>query len=97
MDSLPAFTVCLDDIFLDDVRCSGREKSIADCRHRRWYSSDCSQHEAAGVICAGKLDHSQSNDTTPGDEGMTAVFALYSTSHACTGGTAGACNFKLHR
>ena len=35
---------------MDDVKCSGSETDIRDCRHVT--SDDCGAGEAAGVICS---------------------------------------------
>ena len=36
---------------LDQVRCSGRESSLLDCRHETF--DDCGNGEVAGVVCYG--------------------------------------------
>lgn len=38
-------------IMLDDVYCVGTEKSIRQCKKRRWLKSNCNHHEDAGVRC----------------------------------------------
>ena len=44
-----------DQIWLDDVRCSGSESSIINCQHRGWGVENCGHHEDASVICSSKL------------------------------------------
>uniref|UniRef100_A0A3B4FIA4 Soluble scavenger receptor cysteine-rich domain-containing protein SSC5D n=1 Tax=Pundamilia nyererei TaxID=303518 RepID=A0A3B4FIA4_9CICH len=40
-------------IWLDHVECSGSERSLTECLHRRFGSHNCRHHEDAGVICSG--------------------------------------------
>ena len=41
-----------DDFAVDDLKCKGNEASIADCKHREWYTDNCGSHEWAGVQCS---------------------------------------------
>ena len=40
--------------WLDDVGCSGIERSILDCSHRGWGVQNCNHHKDASVICSSK-------------------------------------------
>uniref|UniRef100_A0A8C8XYV6 SRCR domain-containing protein n=1 Tax=Panthera leo TaxID=9689 RepID=A0A8C8XYV6_PANLE len=41
------------DIFLDNLQCSGVERSLGQCAHSGWSEHNCGHHEDAGVICSG--------------------------------------------
>jgi len=38
-------------IWMDDVRCTGSETSIAQCRHRGWGSHNCWHLEDVSISC----------------------------------------------
>uniref|UniRef100_A0A8P4GII5 SRCR domain-containing protein n=1 Tax=Dicentrarchus labrax TaxID=13489 RepID=A0A8P4GII5_DICLA len=41
-------------IWLDDVACSGSERSLSECRHRGFGTHDCGHGEDASVVCSGE-------------------------------------------
>ncbi len=38
-------------IIMDEVRCTGFERRLADCPHSGWLVHNCGHHEDAGVSC----------------------------------------------
>ena len=41
-------------IWLDDVGCSGSERSLTECQHSGFGTHNCGHHEDAGVVCSGE-------------------------------------------
>ncbi|KAK9531642.1 hypothetical protein VZT92_011053 [Zoarces viviparus] len=39
-------------VWLDDLECTGHEKSLADCPHRGFGEHDCDHNEDASVVCS---------------------------------------------
>ncbi|KAM9779106.1 scavenger receptor cysteine-rich type 1 protein M130-like isoform 2-T2 [Syngnathus typhle] len=48
-------------IWLDDLECTGQEKSLSECPHLGFGHHDCSPDEGAGVICSETLRLSNSS------------------------------------
>lgn len=42
-----------DQVWLDDIECTGHEKSLAQCPHRGFGEHDCDHNEDAGLVCSG--------------------------------------------
>uniref|UniRef100_A0A3B4FI03 Soluble scavenger receptor cysteine-rich domain-containing protein SSC5D n=1 Tax=Pundamilia nyererei TaxID=303518 RepID=A0A3B4FI03_9CICH len=59
-------------IWLDDVSCSGSERSLTECQHRGFGTHDCTHSQDAGVVCSGeKLNYAQIRLIDPDNSGAT--------------------------
>ena len=38
-------------IWMDDVKCTGNETALSQCRHRGWRVTECVHMEDASVVC----------------------------------------------
>ncbi|XP_069630851.1 scavenger receptor cysteine-rich domain-containing protein DMBT1 isoform X1 [Haliaeetus albicilla] len=42
-------------IWLDDVKCSGKESALSECTARPWGVHNCNHGEDAGIVCSGGI------------------------------------------
>ncbi|XP_047429618.1 deleted in malignant brain tumors 1 protein-like [Mugil cephalus] len=55
-----------DQVWLDDIECTGHEKSLADCPHRGFGEHDCDHNEDAGVVCSENVRLINGTDSCSG-------------------------------
>lgn len=48
------FGMGTDQVWMDDIHCTGAEDALAECPHRGFGENDCEHNEDAGVVCSGK-------------------------------------------
>ncbi|XP_058527083.1 deleted in malignant brain tumors 1 protein [Ochotona princeps] len=70
-------------IFLDDVRCTGNESSLGQCRHLGLSVHNCGHHEDAGAICSAIGVMPVSAESTPAVD--LPVIRLVDGSSPCEG------------
>ncbi len=58
-------------IWMDDVKCTGTEASLRNCRSNGWGVHDCKHTSDAGVVCQGELP----------DSIFLSIFFFYMYSH----------------
>ncbi|XP_061602330.1 deleted in malignant brain tumors 1 protein-like [Cololabis saira] len=55
-----------DQVWLDDVECTGHEKSLSDCPHKGFGEHDCDHSEDAGIVCSETLKLINGTDSCSG-------------------------------
>uniref|UniRef100_A0A3B5LG39 Soluble scavenger receptor cysteine-rich domain-containing protein SSC5D n=1 Tax=Xiphophorus couchianus TaxID=32473 RepID=A0A3B5LG39_9TELE len=55
-----------DQVWLDDIDCTGDEKSLSNCPHRGFGEHDCDHHEDAGVVCSENVRLINGTDSCSG-------------------------------
>ncbi|XP_041831255.1 deleted in malignant brain tumors 1 protein-like [Melanotaenia boesemani] len=55
-----------DQVWMDDIECTGHEKSLAECPHKGFGDHDCDHSEDAGVMCSENLRLSNGTDSCSG-------------------------------
>ena len=44
-------------IWMDDINCTGSERSLTECSHNGWGIENCDHNEDAGVLCSSNKDY----------------------------------------
>jgi len=52
-------------IWLDNVRCTGRERDIDQCRHNPWGRHNCGHSEDVNIACHNRKNRTHTAHTTP--------------------------------
>lgn len=42
-------------IMLDDLKCTGSERSLLQCNNKGWFTNNCDHDEDVGVICNSRM------------------------------------------
>ena len=42
---------------MDDINCTGSERSLTECSHNGWGIENCDHDEDAGVLCSSNKDY----------------------------------------
>lgn len=48
---IPYLYIITERIWMDNLLCDGKEKTLSQCRFDGWGKSDCTESEGAGVVC----------------------------------------------
>ena len=68
-------------IWLDNVFCSGNEKSIVDCGHNGWGVENCGHNEDASVICSSEYNLNIQPTHTLTNTLSVALYCLFVSMH----------------
>nr|XP_033798875.1 deleted in malignant brain tumors 1 protein [Geotrypetes seraphini] len=70
-------------IYLDNLKCTGREKYLSNCSNNGWNQHNCDHREDAGVICSGSMHPIRLVNGTNRCSGRVEVFYNGSWGTVC--------------